>query len=461
VSAHGLPLLVVLPLGLVLGWLGLRRAKRRLTLWVAAGVTAVLVPFGLELALMPLSRVVGAAGTRRAIFLFTSGALLAFVARSALRRARQLPPLPPSPLRARLARLATRLALLLVAFALAWAGAEWLLGRLGVGERSWSRPMLFIPGDERSVPLSEVALFRPFDMPSAAQGLSTRWRPYLFIKGWYDRPRWKYFDDRGQVDYAFNQYGLRDHDFAMQKAPGEFRVVAIGDSFTFGVGVQLDDCWTEVCERELRTRRDGGPVEVINAGFSSGYKPSDYEDWILTSGLRLQPDVVVIGLCLNDLHEGISLHAWEAPRPPPQWIGGASRVLNALKQAVDGPPPRQRTLEWTGLIKAEPQTWEEGKASLRRLHAALAAKGVRLVVLPFPMFSGLREVPYPYAPLLQMVADFCDEQGIERVDLLPRVIGRVDEDLWVHPTDQHPNDVGHRLIGEGLADYLADDTEPK
>ena len=41
--------------------------KRRLTLWVAAGVTAVLVPFGLELALMPLSRVVGAAGTRRAI----------------------------------------------------------------------------------------------------------------------------------------------------------------------------------------------------------------------------------------------------------------------------------------------------------------------------------------------------------------------------------------------------------
>jgi lysophospholipase L1-like esterase len=205
-------------------------------------------------------------------------------------------------------------------------------------------------------------------------------------------------------------------------------------------------------------RRGGAPVEVINAGFSSGYKASEYEEWIMTSGLRLQPDVIVIGFCLNDMHEGVSLYAWDPPPPLNQWCGGESRVLNAFKAALDGPPPpRHVGTEFTGLVKAQPETWDGDKTALRRMKTALAAKGVRLVLLPFPMFSGLRENPYPYKPLLDMVAEFCDAQGLERVDLLPRVIGLVDEDLWVHPTDQHPNDVGHRLIGEGLADYL----EPK
>ena len=457
-ESHWFLRLVMLPFGLILGFLGLHWSTRRITLWVGTAAVAVLLPFAVELVLTPLPALVSSVTARRAIFLLASAALLGLLARKALRRASHFTPLPPSPARARLARVAVRVVVLLFALGVAWAGAEAVMGGLGYGEREYSRPMLFIPGDERSVPLSEVALFRPFDMPAAAQGLSTRWRPYLFIKGWYDRPRWKYFDDRGQVDYAFNQYGLRDHDFAFNKAPGEFRVVCIGDSFTFGVGVQLEDCWTEVCERELRMRRDGAPVEVINAGFSAGYKPPEYEEWIMNSGLRLQPDVVVIGMCLNDMHEGISLYAWDAPPRLNQWWGGSSRVLNAFKAALDGPPPpRHRSMEWTGLLKAEPQTWEDDKTALRRLNNALAAKGVRLVVLPFPMFSALREEPYPYKPLLDMIADFCEAQGIEHVDLLPRVLGLVDEDLWVHPTDQHPNDVGHRLIGEGLADHL----EPK
>jgi lysophospholipase L1-like esterase len=441
---------------LLLGRVALRAASDRRTIGAATLGMALAAPFAVDGLLVPLPWLLASAAARRAVFLAASVLVLLLVARSALAALDRLPPLPPSPRRAWLARITTRLAFALLALAAAWGVAEWALGAAGLGDRAWSRPMLFIPGDERSVPLSEVALFRPFDAPAAAQGLSTRWRPYLFIKGWYDRPRWKYFDAHGQVDYAFDEYGLRDHDFALEKAPGEFRVVAIGDSFTFGIGVQLEDCWTEVAERELRTRR-GGPVEVINAGFSSGYKASDYEDWILHSGVRLKPDVVVVGFCLNDMHDGISLYAWDSPPRVEQWCGGASRVLNAFKGALDGPTPRQRTMEYTGLLKAEPQQWLADQASLRRVNAALAAQGIRLVVLPFPMFSGLREQPYPYKPLLDMVAAFCDRAGIEHVDLLPRVLGLVDEDLWVHPTDQHPNDVGHRLIGEGLADYL----EPK
>ncbi|MBM3985073.1 MAG: hypothetical protein FJ296_05190, partial [Planctomycetes bacterium] len=332
--------------------------------------------------------------------------------------------------------------------------AELALGRTDLGLRSYSRPLLVVPGDERRVPLSEIALFRPFDGPAGAQGLSTRFRPYLFLKGWYDRPRWDYFDAGGHVDYVFNRYGLRDHDFELQRAPGEFRAVAIGDSFTFGVGVQLQDCWTEVAETALEQRL-ACPVEVINAGFASGYHADGYEEWILRDGVRLEPDVVLIGLCLNDLHPGVSLYAWQPPQRVPQWLGGRSRLANAVQEALLGPLLPRVPQDWDALVRSEPAPWQACQDALRRLHAHLGARGIRLVVVPLPMVSGLREDPYPYQPLLDRVAAFCDAEGIERTDLAPRVRGLVDEDLWVHPTDQHPNHVGQRLLGEGVAEYLA------
>jgi lysophospholipase L1-like esterase len=72
------------------------------------------------------------------------------------------------------------------------------------------------------------------------------------------------------------------------------------------------------------------------------------------------------------------------------------------------------------------------------------------------MVSGLSGLAhYPYTELHALVAAFCEEQGIEHLDLLPRFLGQDERSLWVHPTDQHPNDKGQRLIGEGVLEYLA------
>jgi hypothetical protein len=29
-----------------------------------------------------------------------------------------------------------------------------------------------------------------------------------------------------------------------------------------------------------------------------------------------------------------------------------------------------------------------------------------------------------------------------------------DEDLWVHPSDHHPNEVAHRLAGEAIESFI-------
>ena len=35
-----------------------------------------------------------------------------------------------------------------------------------------------------------------------------------------------------------------------------------------------------------------------------------------------------------------------------------------------------------------------------------------------------------------------------------RILGKRDEDLWAHPTDQHPNHIGQRLIASGIREWL-------
>jgi hypothetical protein len=54
----------------------------------------------------------------------------------------------------------------------------------------------------------------------------------------------------------------------------------------------------------------------------------------------------------------------------------------------------------------------------------------------------------------EAVNKFLEAEGIEHVDLLPNFMGHEESDLWVHPTDQHPNKIGQGMIAAGIHDYL-------
>jgi hypothetical protein len=97
---------------------------------------------------------------------------------------------------------------------------------------------------------------------------------------------------------------LRDEWFARWTArpsahPGVLRIIAIGDSFTFGEEVERQLAYPELLEQRLR---DSGfaDVEVVNLGMSwHGIgQASRIADWAET---RLQPDVVLVGPSITHL----------------------------------------------------------------------------------------------------------------------------------------------------------------
>lgn len=281
--------------------------------------------------------------------------------------------------------------------------------------------------------------------------LGSQLGPGIRMKGKYDRPRWDYFDEEGCVEYRTSSLGLRDAELPARKQPDELRILAVGDSFTFGLGVRVEDCWVQLLERALRQRL-ARHVEVINGGFAAGHRPEGYRRWLEGGALKLEPDLVLVGFCLNDMGSIPMAIGRNLTEP---WLGGRSQLLALVQRAVSERRDRPgREFDFADIIHKSPVTWNQTQKALLDIKRHLEQQGVDLLVAIFPMLSHLDE-SYPYRGLHRLVRDHCERHGIQVVDLMDDFLGESERDLWVHPTDQHPNDVGHRKIADGLLPVVA------
>ena len=306
--------------------------------------------------------------------------------------------------------------------------------------------------------LSEITGIFGDERDPTPSGSLTQIPPGITSYGWYDRPRWDYFDSRGCVEYRINSLGFRDDDFPLEKPAGELRMIAVGDSITLAAGVQGDDCWVQQLEQRLELAR-GAPVEVVNAGFSRGFRPQSYVGWLAEQGLRLDPDAVLVGFCLNDISTDIPMYVPQAQEPVP-WLGGRSELLVKLQHAFPGwgaPPAAAKpmALKAKRVVASHAEEWKATQDGLLQMQALLEPRGVRFVVAVFPMMSQLAS-GYLFGELHQLVTGFCADHAIECVDLLPPFLGRDETELWVHPRDQHMNDVGQRMAADALAAWFAE-----
>jgi hypothetical protein len=100
--------------------------------------------------------------------------------------------------------------------------------------------------------------------------------------------------------YSNNSQGFRGSREYGPKQPGACRVLLLGDSFTYGFGVNDDQTFAHHLEQYLRQRNL--PAEVINAGCPG--KGTDYELKVFqTIGVQLHPDLTVLCFFPNDFED--------------------------------------------------------------------------------------------------------------------------------------------------------------
>jgi hypothetical protein len=73
-----------------------------------------------------------------------------------------------------------------------------------------------------------------------------------------------------------NSDGHRDDELPARRADS-LRILALGDSFTVGTNVRMEDTWPANLERRLRSEQPE-PVDVINAGVG-GWAPYQYAQY--------------------------------------------------------------------------------------------------------------------------------------------------------------------------------------
>jgi lysophospholipase L1-like esterase len=105
-------------------------------------------------------------------------------------------------------------------------------------------------------------------------------------------PRW---------EISLNSEGFRDVEIRKQKPSSVFRVICLGDSWTFGWNVGPTQSYPQQLQDLLRREFPEANFEVLNLGVA-GYSSIHGLRLLKTRVLELNPDVLVVAFAMNEPH---------------------------------------------------------------------------------------------------------------------------------------------------------------
>jgi hypothetical protein len=264
-----------------------------------------------------------------------------------------------------------------------------------------------------------------------------------------------YFGTEGILTYQINSLGARGPECVQQKGAGTLRIVCLGDSFTFGEGVKEADSYPSVLQSIL-AKKQPGTVEVINAGVQ-GYDTKDEAALFLMRYAAFKPDVVILGFVLNDASDSAeTIRENQAMRSdlPLSALGHTWKIAEIIERRRAARRLQEEFFDTTRRSFDSPK-WTMCKEILSGMTGVARDDHFRFIVVIFPIFWQL-DANYPFAAIHKQIVDACKSAGCECIDLLDIYRGHKAESLWVHPTDQHPNEIAHRMAAERIASYLVE-----
>ena len=214
------------------------------------------------------------------------------------------------------------------------------------------------------------------------------------------------------VPVSVNRLGLRDREVDVPKPRHTVRVLGVGDSVTFGYGVRLEETYLKILEGKLgEGARGGRRYEVVNAGVEECGLDA-YDHAVRTLAPRLEADLVLVGIVLNDIQRYDDLEHPARRREASLEPGLARRAHGALLarsqlyhasvlaarsllyrfHVLDvadlyGSPLRAVRQEGAPIERA----WASSLGVLERLVAAARARRLSVVFVVFPVEVQLDE----------------------------------------------------------------------
>lgn len=266
-----------------------------------------------------------------------------------------------------------------------------------------------------------------------------------------------------------NSIGLRGPEVNPDRM---WTIVALGDSFTFGNGVDFEETYVYVLKKRLNEQFGPG-IEVINGGYEGAN--IDHELVVFErQGLPLRPNVVTLQFFPNDVTGLVYREQGARVYQPIEFpLKGYVRhtamygLLHRLKlNWMIGKVDRELGGEFTRLTFREGEfyspalstmlqkTWEVYFQYLEKLVDRTRQEGIPLVVIIIPdnyQVARPHLLPVPQ----EKIRAFAQRNDVPVVDPLPtfRFLAAAGETLYI-PEDAHLNPRGHAVVADLLRNTL-------
>lgn len=304
--------------------------------------------------------------------------------------------------------------------------------------------------------------------------------------------RGKIVSSEFDVSIQLNHDGFRDQDFSKNLSPAAIRICILGDSFTFGYGVAVEETYGECLKKILHAR--GYEVDVCNLGVPGTGTAFQYR--LFQNFLSLHPDIVILGMLAtyadkagNDLIDNLEFaetNAIPRPRSPAfhhsesstfsaaktqneahfsqilfyrlhairRWLLQSSHLHRRLEILLGQQFPR-----WLNRWQAEASRhrietgWLITQQWLLKFQALSRQQNFKLILLriPFPDFLSAED-----AQMKKLIEAFAVQNDILVADNLATAFKksrRQPRELYF-AIDGHWRPLAHQVCGEALADFI-------
>ena len=282
------------------------------------------------------------------------------------------------------------------------------------------------------------------------------------------------------VTITTNSLGLRSREVEKEKT--KRRVLVLGDSVVWGFGVEDNETFPSI----LNDETEG--FEFINAALSD-YSTKQELDYLRRDGIKLKPDVVMLGFFVgNDFVDNLVRSGNASIRVESSWFKGLKRWVRKNIKTYEFVMRRLRGiysvrlfLIKTGLANNEDfyqyriyiKDYDNDVNEainitfdyIREMNSLTKRNNITFVMLLIPPkyqiydkewqaaleYNRFKEDEVERMKPTIILKDFCRKNNIEYIDLLED-LKNVKEDIYIKRDTSHFNALGHRIIADILKD---------
>jgi len=273
-------------------------------------------------------------------------------------------------------------------------------------------------------------------------------------------------DHPNSNNYFINNLGFRDnHTFTKPK--NTYRILALGDSFTYGAVKKNEDTWPAMLEQILNKGDSSSKFEVINAG-QVGFNTYDELSLYKDVGDYYKHDLIIIGYFLNDV--GTYTDYIEFYEKNFIKIEGKFGVflfqnfysykllinnLNGFLVKIDLKKGYKDYLHNLYLKKENLKTLSD---TVKEFKSITDNKKIELMVVIFPYFEDWED--YEFNKEQDIVKKILDKEKIIFLDLFSSYKYKNAQDYIIENNnfgyDPHPNINANMIAAKGINDFLTD-----